>query len=57
MKDDFRPNNSKPIMTNSGVPTSATTNKIPTSTGVKPKNKHVEFREPTEKGNSSGKPK
>ena len=57
MKDDFHPNNSKPIMTNPGVPTSATTNEIPTSTGVKPKNKHVEFREPTEKGNLSGKPK
>ena len=30
---------------------------VPTSTGVKPKSKHVEFRKPSEKGNYSGKPK
>jgi hypothetical protein len=34
-----------------------TTQEIPTLTGVKPKSKHVEFREPSEKGNYSGKPK
>ena len=56
MKDDFRLNASKQKAVDSSTPTSAMM-KEPTSTGVKPKSKHVEFREPVEKGNYTEKPK
>ena len=56
MKDDFHPNASKQKAVDPSTPTLATT-KEPTSTGVKPKSKHVEFSEPFEKGNYSEKPK
>jgi hypothetical protein len=57
MKDEFRPNAGKQKAVDTSTPMSATTQETPTSTGVKPKSKHVEFREPSEKGNYSGKPK
>ena len=56
MKDEFRPSASKQKAVDSSTPSSAMM-KEPTSTGVKPKSKHVEFREPFEKGNYSEKPK
>jgi hypothetical protein len=57
MKDEFRPNAGKQKAVDTSTPMSATTQETPTSTGVKPKSKHVEFHEPSEKGNYSGKPK
>ena len=57
MKDEFRPSAGKQKAVDSSTPTSVTTKETPMSTGVKPKSKHVEFREPSEKGNYSGKPK
>ena len=57
MKDESRPSAGKQKVVDSSTPTSATTKETPTSTGVKPKSKHVEFREPFEKGNYSEKPK
>ena len=55
MKDEFRPRAGKQKAIDSTAPT--TTNVMPTPTNIKPKSKHVEFREPSEKGNYSGKPK
>ena len=55
-EDDFSPTASKQKAVDLSTPTSAMT-KEPTLTGVKPKSKHVEFREPFEKGNYSEKPK
>ena len=56
MKDEFHPSAGKQKAVDSSTPSSATT-KEPTSTGVKPKSKHVEFHKPFEKGNYSEKPK
>ena len=56
MKDDFHLNAGKQKVTDPSTPMSATMRE-PMSTGVKPKSKHVEFREPFEKGNYSEKPK
>ena len=56
MKDESRPSAGKQKAVDSSTPLSVTT-KEPTSTGVKPKSKHVEFRERIEKGNYSEKPK
>ena len=55
MKDESRPSAGKQKAVDSSTPMSATTKETPTSTGVKPKSKHVEFREPFEKGNYSEK--
>ena len=56
MKDEFRLSAGKQKAVDMSTPLSATM-KEPTSTGVKPKSKHIEFREPFEKGNYSEKPK
>ena len=56
MKDEFHPSAGKQKAVDSSTPLSAMT-KEPTSTGVKPKSKHVEFCEPFEKGNYGEKPK
>ena len=57
MKDEFCPSAGKQKVVDLSTPTSAMMKEVPTSTGVKPKSKHVEFHEPSEKGNYSGKPK
>ena len=53
MKDDFRPSASKQKATDLSTPMLATMKETPMSTGVKPKSKHIEFHEPSEKGNYS----
>ena len=56
MKDESRPSAGKQKAVDLSIPSSAMM-KEPTSTGVKPKSKHIEFHEPIEKGNYSEKPK
>ena len=56
MKDKSCPSAGKQKAVDSSIPLSVMT-KEPTSTGVKPKSKHIEFRKPIEKGNYGERPK